>query len=473
MRSSTSHTAGRHGRLALAHLLVLLLAIAGCGGTAEQPTTEPGPTAETVEVQVFFANDQLGDPCGEVFAVTRTVDADDPVTGALEALLAGPTATERADGYGGWFSDATAELLHDVTVDADGTAHVVFADLRPVIPNASTSCGSAGLMAQLDQTLFAFDHIVATRYAIADQAAFYEWLQLVDPDAADPDDTGDDPATEDSPATEDGTTEGDATDDEGASADAASDTGHGTWRWGDPTATNAGVAVNCCDIPNEGPPSPPGQLPETGWPADGFYAVGIGYLDGPGSTVRLWIGRWERCDLLPEGACPEHWPPDALEVEQAGTFREVPLDVFDVSLWPMRSIQDEHREVLYGTAPAFAELLHDDLGPSFHTWVINPYQDGVAKGGDDVAQLQTDVSRNLEEELRTRSVDPEFPFGTLTDEDPAENQLGYRGPLGSLLVISAWEPERLPEEFYYWRFPSLEIRDGRPILHVTADGYYG
>jgi hypothetical protein len=40
---------------------------------------------------------------------------------------------------------------------ADGVAHVTFADLRPVIPNASTSCGSAALLAQLDQTLLAFD----------------------------------------------------------------------------------------------------------------------------------------------------------------------------------------------------------------------------------------------------------------------------------------------------------------------------
>jgi hypothetical protein len=478
MRRDTPHTAVRHGRFSLAHLLVLVLAIAGCGGTAEQPTTEPEPTAETVEVHLFFTNDQLGDPCGEAFAVTRTVDADDPVTGALDALLAGPTTAERADGYGGWFSDDTAGMLHSVTVDADGTAHVVFADLRPVIPNASTSCGSAALLAQLDQTLLAFDHIVATRYAIADQAAFYEWLQLGDPDAAEPvdpvpDDTGDDPATEDSRATEDDPAEDGATDDEGSSADAAGDTHRGTWRWGDPTATNAGVAVNCCDIPNEGPPSPPGPLPETGWPADGFYAVDIGYLDGPGSMVRLWIGRWERCDLLPEGACPEHWPPDALEVEKAGTVREAPLDVFDVSLLPMRSIQDEDRQVLYGTAPAFAELLHDDLGPAFRTWVVEPYQDGVANGGDDVAQVQTDVSRNLEKELRSGSVDPEFPFGTLAAEDPAEDQLGYRGPLGSLLVISAWEPERLPAAFYYWRFLSLEIRDGHPVLHVTADGYYG
>jgi hypothetical protein len=120
---------------------------------------------------VFFVNDTLGDPCGEVFPVTRTVAADDPVTGALHALLAGPTATEQAEGYGGWFSSDTADALLDAHLD-DGTVHVTFADLRQVIPNASSSCGSAGLLAQLDdgvtladQTAFALDGVTATRYA--------------------------------------------------------------------------------------------------------------------------------------------------------------------------------------------------------------------------------------------------------------------------------------------------------------------
>jgi hypothetical protein len=181
-----SLTPGRRWSSTLAATMLLgTLALTACGGPASEPADEPA--SATVEVEVFFTNDALGDPCGEVFPVTREVDADDPVAGTLQALLAGPTATERTDGYGGWFSADTAEALLDVTVD-DGTVHVTFADLRQLIPNASTSCGSAGLLAQLDQTLLALEGITDTRYALADQTAFYEWLQLDDPDAHEPED---------------------------------------------------------------------------------------------------------------------------------------------------------------------------------------------------------------------------------------------------------------------------------------------
>jgi hypothetical protein len=177
--------AWRSSALTAVWLLGLLL-LTACGGPGSEPTShpepEPAPSTATVEVEVFFVNDTLGDPCGEVFPVTRTVAADDPVTGALHALLAGPAATEQAEGYGGWFSSDTADALLDAHLD-DGTVHVTFADLRQVIPNASSSCGSAGLLAQLDRTLTALDGVTATRYALADQTAFSTWLQLDDPDA--------------------------------------------------------------------------------------------------------------------------------------------------------------------------------------------------------------------------------------------------------------------------------------------------
>jgi hypothetical protein len=174
-----------------ARTVAVVTVLVGLGATACAPgPEEPGPEPEpdTVTVAVYLTNEELGDPCGDVFPVDREVGADDPVTGALEALLAGPTADERADDYGGWFTAATADALLDVEV-VDGTAHVTFTDLREIIPNASTSCGSAGLLAQLDRTLLALDGVEETRYAIADQGAFYAWLQLDDPDA--PGDTAD------------------------------------------------------------------------------------------------------------------------------------------------------------------------------------------------------------------------------------------------------------------------------------------
>lgn len=151
---------------------VMLLVLSGCRSEAE-----PGPVTGTVDVEVFFTNELRGDPCGDVFPIIRSVDADDPVRGALEALLEGPTAAEEAEGYGGWFSPDTARMLRGVEV-TDGTAWVDLADLRPVIPNASTSCGSGALLAMLDGTVLQFPDVDAAVYTIdGDAEAFYHWLQ--------------------------------------------------------------------------------------------------------------------------------------------------------------------------------------------------------------------------------------------------------------------------------------------------------
>jgi hypothetical protein len=182
-------------------LLPLLLAAIGCGAdedpppdpappvaeddqeAAEPDDPSPGPSPDVVEVDIYLVNDTLGDPCTEVFPVPRTVAADDPLTGALEALLAGPTDAERAEGYGGWFSAETAGMLRSVDV-VSGTVIVELGDLRPIIPNASTACGSSALLAQLDRTVLGAADGVAppVLYGIeGEQDAFYEWLQLVPP----------------------------------------------------------------------------------------------------------------------------------------------------------------------------------------------------------------------------------------------------------------------------------------------------
>jgi len=141
----------------------------------------PGVEPATVAVELYFSNASLGDPCGEVFPVTREVPDDTPVVEALMALLAGPTQAEISEGYGSWFSADTEGLLRSVGV-SDGTARVDFEDLRSVIPNASTSCGSAALLAELDNTLLQFPEIDATIYSINGSVeTFYEWLQYEAP----------------------------------------------------------------------------------------------------------------------------------------------------------------------------------------------------------------------------------------------------------------------------------------------------
>ncbi len=69
-------------------------------------------------------------------------------------------------------------MTHNVHIE-DGVGYADFADLSEVIPNASTSCGSAGLLAQLDSTLTQFNTVTTTRYALdGDVEAFHEWVQL-------------------------------------------------------------------------------------------------------------------------------------------------------------------------------------------------------------------------------------------------------------------------------------------------------
>jgi putative hemolysin len=141
----------------------------------------PGVDQAMTTVELYFSNASLGDACGEVFPVARQVPADTPAVEAVAALLAGPTRDEQVQGYGGWFSAETEGLLRSVGV-ADGVARVDFSDLRPVIPNASTSCGSETLLAQLDRTLLRFPDIDATIYSIdGSPDVFYEWLQYEAP----------------------------------------------------------------------------------------------------------------------------------------------------------------------------------------------------------------------------------------------------------------------------------------------------
>ena len=181
-------------------LLPLLLTAIGCGvdedpppepappvseddeESAEPDDPSPGPSPDVVEVDIYLVNHLLGDPCTEVFPVPRTVAADDPLTGALESLLAGPTDAEREEGYGGWFSDETEGMLRSVEIVA-GTVMVDLEDLRPVIPNASTSCGSSALLGQLDTTTLATaEGAVSVLYLLeGEHDVFYEWLQLVPP----------------------------------------------------------------------------------------------------------------------------------------------------------------------------------------------------------------------------------------------------------------------------------------------------
>jgi Sporulation and spore germination len=139
----------------------------------------PGPASPegTTSVRIYLPRGGPGLDCDRVYGVRRTVVAPAVLKGALQALLRGPTATERGRGYGGWFSAKTAGMLRGVRLSG-GVARVDFRDFRRVIPGASSSCGSALLLAQLDRTATQFPAVHRAVYSFdGSRRAFYEWLQ--------------------------------------------------------------------------------------------------------------------------------------------------------------------------------------------------------------------------------------------------------------------------------------------------------
>jgi spore germination protein GerM len=128
-------------------------------------------------VLMFFASADQSD-CSSTEEFERTIDEGaDPIESAFQLLVAGPTTEEQTTGAGSFFSSDTEEMVRSVTLDA-GLLTVNFEDLRPVIPNASTSCGHMSLIAQLNGTAFQFADVDRVTYQIEGTCeAFFNWLQ--------------------------------------------------------------------------------------------------------------------------------------------------------------------------------------------------------------------------------------------------------------------------------------------------------
>ncbi len=167
----------------LVRLAALVLALAASTTVVDRAVATVR-VASTVRVKVFFPRGKVGVDCGRVQSRYRHVRAPAVLRGALSELLRGPTAGERHLGYGGWFSGRTAGRLNSVRLSG-GVARVDFRDFRKIIPNASTSCGSAMLLAQLDRTVLQFATVHRVVYSFNGSVRrFYEWLQLSPPHVA-------------------------------------------------------------------------------------------------------------------------------------------------------------------------------------------------------------------------------------------------------------------------------------------------
>ena len=147
--------------------------------TPEETTTAP---ADAEEYELFLLPAETGDDCTEVVAVTRAATDEAGPADALDQLLAGPTEEDESEDLRSWFSAETAGMLNSVEV-TDGTAEVDFQNFSAIIPNASSSCGSASLLAQLDNTVLQFPDVEEVVYSFdGDRDAFYEWLQMSAPE---------------------------------------------------------------------------------------------------------------------------------------------------------------------------------------------------------------------------------------------------------------------------------------------------
>lgn len=154
----------------------LPFAVLMCAGLALVASAAAKPHAI-----VIYAPRAVSDDCARVLPLRRAVPAPAVLTGAMRALLAGPTKAERARGYGGWFSVRTAGHLRSVRI-ARGVAFIDFRNFARHVPNASTSCGSTLLLAQLDGTARQFATVERAVYSFdGSRRAFYEWLQREPP----------------------------------------------------------------------------------------------------------------------------------------------------------------------------------------------------------------------------------------------------------------------------------------------------
>jgi hypothetical protein len=158
-------------------VVVAAAAVAVAIASFASATVQASPGGSS-SARVYFPRGGPGLDCDRVFPLRRTVRTPAVLRGALQSLLSGPTASERRRGYGGWFSARTAGMLRSVRLSR-GIAYVDFRDFRRIIPNASSSCGSALLLAQLDCTATQFPTVRRAIYSFnGSRRAFYEWLQL-------------------------------------------------------------------------------------------------------------------------------------------------------------------------------------------------------------------------------------------------------------------------------------------------------
>lgn len=145
-------------------LILLVLVVSGCDSAVQQRSSSERQRATPAQDQGTQAE-----------SIDTTVGPGRELLMALLKLLDG---SENARGGDTWFSKTTANAIRSVSVDSTGHAIVDFDDLRPLIPNASSSAGSTMLLEELNSTVFSIAQVRSVEYRMAGSCKrFWEWLQ--------------------------------------------------------------------------------------------------------------------------------------------------------------------------------------------------------------------------------------------------------------------------------------------------------
>lgn len=153
--------------------LAALLLLAGCGDADTRDDERPADSVATRDPVVPADSSRPAD----VTPAPPGAGADRRVADELRAALARLVRGQAADSAT-WFSARTADIVRSVDVDLDGHAVVDFVDLRPLIPNASSSAGSELLLRQVNATVFSVEGVTSVEYRMAGSCALLgEWLQ--------------------------------------------------------------------------------------------------------------------------------------------------------------------------------------------------------------------------------------------------------------------------------------------------------
>lgn len=169
---STSETPDGMGQSASASVSPQNLDNSQC--VTREPLDEPGK----VKITVYLLCNNAVHPVHRIVPNPNLVTAESLLTVTLASLLTGVTDEERAAGFSSVFSNKTRGMINSVNISNEDEVVIDFANFADLIPNVGASAGTAGLLGQLDNTVFQFEEINSATYLFDGSCeAFSRWLE--------------------------------------------------------------------------------------------------------------------------------------------------------------------------------------------------------------------------------------------------------------------------------------------------------